>query len=241
TFAKTYWPGESAVGRQFWLGSRPSADPHALITVVGVVGDTKQYALNAATRIEIYLPFTQDAPSSPDFIVRTAVAPLSLTAEATAALHASDAALPATNIQSMDQIVAASVANPRSTMWLLALFGALALLLAMLGIYGVVSHVTQQRTRELGVRLALGAHPGSIAALVVGGAMRWVGLGIALGLIGALASGRLLAALLFGVAPTDPVVLASAAVVLALAAIGACLVPLRRALRVDPVIALRSE
>ncbi|MGH9394373.1 MAG: ABC transporter permease, partial [Terriglobales bacterium] len=197
SFARQYWPDTDAVGQQFWKG-RPGPDNHDLTTVVGVVGDTKQYGLDAATRLEIYLPFQQSASSNPQFLLRTKLRPLDLAAAAAGALHASDPTLPATDMQTMAAVVAASVANARAILWLLGVFGGLALTLALIGIYGVVANATQQRTREIGIRMALGAAPAAIARMVLGETVGWVGLGSGLGLAAALGTGRLLASQLYG-------------------------------------------
>jgi ABC-type antimicrobial peptide transport system permease subunit len=158
-----------------------------------------------------------------------------------AAIRSVDPEQPVTGPVPAGELIAAAVARQRFGMLLLLAFGGLALLLAAVGVYGVMAYAVSQRTRELGIRLALGARPGAVRALVLGEGMLLAGLGIGLGLVGALALGRLLVGLLYGVRPTDPRVLAAVCLLLAGASVVACLVPAVRATRVNPVDALRSE
>jgi len=240
SLAKQYWPNQDPIGRRFWLG-HPAPQNHNLVTVVGVVGNTRQYGLNAPIRLEVYQPFEQSASSHPQFVLRTEVPPLSLSPAAAAAVHAVDAEVPVVGAQSMDAMVAASVASPRTTLWLLAIFGGLALVLAAIGIYGVVAYAAQQRANEIGVRMALGAGGGAIARLVGGESVRWIGAGLALGLVGALGAGHFIASLLFGVTPADVEVLATVTGILLLVGLLASAVPVWRAARLDPWQALRRE
>jgi len=158
-----------------------------------------------------------------------------------AAIRSVDPEQPVTGPSPAGELVAAAVARQRFGMLLLLAFGGLALLLAAVGVYGVMAYTVSQRTRELGIRLALGARPGAVRALVLGEGMLLAGLGIGLGLLAALALGRLLVGMLYGVQPTDPSVLAAVCLMLGTASIVACLVPAVRATRVNPVDALRSE
>ena len=239
SFANANWPGEDAVGRQFWRG-HPAADNHDLVTVVGVVGDTKQYGLDAATRTEVYYSYLQSTAEQPQFALRTAVPPLQLSADARRIVRDADATLPVTALQTMEQVVDNSVANPRTTLWLLAIFGGLALVLALIGIYGVVANHTQQRTQEIGIRMALGAAPGAIASMVLGESMRWVGMGALVGLGAGLAAGRLIAAQLYRGTGTDAGVLAAASAMVLLVGLAASLVPMARAARMAPLESLRE-
>ncbi|HXR97542.1 MAG TPA: ABC transporter permease [Terriglobales bacterium] len=240
SFARQFWPGQSALGRQFWRG-HPSADNHRLVTIVGVVGDTKQYGLQAPVRLEVYYPFEQAPPDSPTFVLRTRLAPLSLANEATQALHAQDATVPVIHVKTMNAVVAASVSNPHATLLLLAIFGGLALLLSAVGIYGVISYSTQQRTQEIGLRMALGADASNIAKLVGGQSLRLIAIGIAVGLAAALAFSRVLSTYLFGVSATDPEVFAAVTVILVAVGLAASLPPMLRATRVAPQQALKQQ
>jgi putative ABC transport system permease protein len=239
SFAASFWPKGQAVGKQFRGGHGTPDEP--LYTVIGVVGDTQQYGLNAPARLEVYLPYQQSAPATPTFLVRTSLPPLSLRSAVTGVMHAVDPAAPVENVQTMDQVLAASVANPHATLWLLGLFGAVALLLAAIGIYGVVSFAAQQRTAEIGIRMAMGASRGAVAQLIAGDSLRLLGLGVALGLAGVLAVGRWLASSLYQVSATDPAILIGVAVLLFLVGCLASLLPVRRAMQVDPLNALRHE
>lgn len=240
SFAAAFWPKGEAVGKQF-LGGHPAPDNHQAYTVVGVVGDTQQYGLDAPARMEVYLPYQQGPPDTPQFVVRTSLPPMSLRAAVSAAMQAVDATAPMVDPQSLDQVLAASVANPHATLWLLGIFGGVALLLAAIGIYGVVSFATQQRTAEIGIRMAMGAGRGAVARLIGGDSLRLVALGIAMGIAGVLAIGRLLAASLFEVSATDPLILVAVSALLLLVGALASLLPVRRAMRIDPLRALRSE
>ncbi|MGH9481521.1 MAG: ABC transporter permease, partial [Terriglobales bacterium] len=241
-FARQYWPGQDAIGKQILLGRPGPKTPAA--TVVGVVGNTRQYGLDAAIRLEIYFPFQQDPPDTPQFVLRTRLPPLGILGigpAATAVLHQLDPEAPVVGMQTMNQVVAASVANPRATLWLLGLFGGLALTLAAIGTYGVVSYATLQRTNEIGIRMALGADGGAIARLVGGASLRLLAAGSGVGLIGALAAGRLMASQLFGVSAADLEVLAGATSVLFAVGVLACAVPIHRASRLAPWLALRRD
>jgi len=238
-FAGRYWPGQDALGQQIWLG-HPSPTGK-IATVVGVVGDTKQDGLDAATRLDVYLPYQQSPPDTPQFVVRTALPPLSLVAAVRAELAGLDSTAPLVGMETMNQMVEASVANPHATLWLLGIFGGLALLLSAIGIYGVVSYSTQQRTQEIGVRMALGADRAAIARLIGGESLRLIGGGIALGLAGALAVGHFLASLLFGVTPTDIRVLLGVTSLLLGVGLLASALPIHRATRLAPWRALRRE
>ena len=240
SFAERYWPHEDPLGRQFWLG-HPSDNRKRLMTVIGVVGNTRQYALDAPAPIEIYRCYLQFPSGDNAFVLRTALPPLSLAPAARAALHAVDSTLPITGVQSMDQVVQASVAKPRTTLWLLAIFGGLAMGLAAIGIYGVVSYSTQRRTREIGIRMALGADRSAVARLFGGNCLRHIGLGLMIGVAGALAAGPLLASQLYQVKTDDALVLTAVTGVLALVAGLACALPIRRACATAPWLALRRE
>jgi putative ABC transport system permease protein len=238
SLARRYWPGTDPVGKRFSLG-RPRPDaPWA--TVVGVVGDTKQYGLAARAPVEVYLPFLQSPRNGAVVAVRGAGAG-GLAASVTAAIQAVDPDLPVHDVMTMDQVAAQSVGSRRLTMALLGLFAALALLLAAVGIYGVISTMVEQRTHEIGLRMALGARRGSVLRLVVGEGMRLALAGVALGTMAAAGVSGLLGSLLFGVGARDPLTFLGIAALLVLVAASACYLPARRAATVDPMIALRCE
>jgi putative ABC transport system permease protein len=174
-------------------------------------------------------------------VIRTASDPAALAAAVTGLIHRADPNLPVTQVMTMDDVLSDSVAPRRFSAVLIAVFAALALLLAAVGIYGVMSYVVEQRTHEIGIRMALGARPRDVGSLLVNRGAKLAAIGLAIGLIGALALTRLLSSLLFGVKPTDPLTFTVIALLLATVAMLACYVPARRAMRVDPMVALRHE
>jgi putative ABC transport system permease protein len=244
--ARMAWPNQDPIGRRLTFGDGQDPD---WMEVVGVVGNVKSSGLTAEIGPEIYVPFAQ---VTPDLWTVFAPLPVSVVVRSDrdletvgsairAAIRSVDPEQPVTGPSAAGELVAAAVARQRFGMLLLLAFGGLALLLAAVGVYGVMAYAVSQRTRELGIRLALGARPGTVRALVLGQGMLLAGLGIGLGLVGALALGRLLVGMLYGVQPTDPLVLAVVALLLGTASVLACLVPAFRATRVNPVDALRSE
>ncbi len=232
--ARQFWPGEDPIGQRIRILFSPD------ITIVGMVGDVKHNALDQPAYPHIYLPHNQEPWNSLSVVVRTAGSPLSAAPAVREHLRAADPALPIA-IRTMGDVLTTSTAQPRLYALLTGVFGAVALALAVVGIFGVVSYVAAQRTREIGVRMALGAQRREIVGLVIGQGMRPVIVGIAAGLAGAFGLTRFMKRLLFGVAPVDA--LTFTIVVLIVAAVGvlACWIPARRATRVDPLTALRAE
>jgi len=223
-------------------GTRFSTDGGKTWTqVVGVVGDIKQYGLDKDVADEIYVPMAQNPMMQSSLVIKTAVEPMSIARGVIELLHAIDPNQPAARVRSLEQVRAESVAAPRLTTNLLGLFALLALAIAATGIGGVMALAVGQRRHEIGVRMAIGARPAEILRMILGQGMALALIGVALGLFGALWLTRLLQQLLFEVAPTDPLTYVGVAVVLGLAALVACYVPARRAARVDPIIALRTE
>jgi putative ABC transport system permease protein len=240
--AKYYWKGD-AVGKRFRFGGETSDSLQApWITVVGVIGDMRRTGVDMPVREESFLPYAQSPRTSNMILVRTTSDdPLSLTPSVRSAVRAIDAAQPIANVQTLEQQLARLVAQRRFNMVLVGVFASLALALAMIGAYGVTSYLVSQRTREIGVRLALGAEPSRVARLVVFDGMRVALAGVALGIVGAMLTTRLAAGLLYGVSPRDPLTIVGVATVLLAVAAVANYLPARRAARVDPLVALRQE
>jgi predicted permease len=242
TMAERFWPGQEALGKRFKIGASDSPNPW--MTVVGVVGDVRQTSLEQALKPELYVSHWQDRrffAIPRDLVIRTAGDPLNLTAAVRAEIWKLDKDLPLYRVRTMEQIVAQAVAGQRFNMLLLALFAALALVLATVGIYGVMSYATAQRRHEIGIRMALGANARDVFRLVLGQGLLLTGSGVALGLMGALALTRLMKGLLFNVTASDPLTFAAVTLLLMVVALLACWIPARRAARVDPLVALRCE
>lgn len=238
--ADRYWPGQDPIGKRI---SRGGDDEHPLIwIIVGVVTPIKFQSLEEDVRKEtLYYPFAQNPVTSLTLVVKTDGDPALLTAALREAVRSADPEQPVFDIRTMQQRMDDVAQSRRAPMLLLSLFSGVALLLAVLGVYGVLAFSVAQRTSEFGVRIALGATAGDIAALVLRQGARLVLIGIGTGLAGYLALSQIVGRLLYGIAPTDPATLALAPVVLALAAFAACLQPMRKAVRVNPLEALRSE
>jgi predicted permease len=243
TMARQYWPGVDPLGRRFKLGD-PDSDA-AWVSVVGIVGDVRQMGLDQPTKAEMYLPSTQ-VPDQPwfaprDLVVRTTGEPVAVVRAVKDAIAAVDASQAVSNVRSFDAILDEQVAERRVGVALVAAFSALALLLASLGIYGLVSYHVAQHTAEIGVRVALGAGQSEILRLVLWKGMSLALLGVALGAAFCLALTRLIASLLYGVRAADPATYMAAAAVLLAAAAFACYIPALRAIRVEPSAAIRCE
>jgi len=237
--AKRYWPGEDPIGKRIKLGRRESSNPW--MTVVGVVGNVRHFGLDDIARREMFRPYSQAAWPAMTIVTRTASAPASFAAAVRAALQQIDPDLPVGRVATMESVEQDSLGSRRFPMMLLGAFGIVALVLAVVGVYGVVSYLVTQRTREIGIRVALGAQREQVLRMIVAGAMRPVAVGIAVGAAGAVFASRLLGTLLFGVKPGDPAVIAGIAALLAAAAAAASLVPGARATRVDPITVLKVD
>jgi putative ABC transport system permease protein len=239
---RLHWPGQNPLGRRLRMGSPASAGPW--LSVVGVVGNVLSQGVDSGVHPEIYVPYQQYpwVLSPQNLIVRTAegVTPGSLTAAVVRDLQRVDKDQPAADIRTLEQLAGEPMAKQRMVTALLGAFAGLALVLSALGVYGVLSYSVAQRTREIGVRIALGAHPGSMLRLVVGDGGRLTAIGIAAGSAAALALTRLLTDLLYGVRPTDSLTFVAGIVVLSAASLLACYIPARRAMRVDPIEVLRQ-
>jgi predicted permease len=230
SFARRFWPHEDAVGKKLWF------DPKKPIVIAGVVGTVKQYGLDTEGKIAVYFP--QPAPY---MVLKTASDAAGLTEAAIREIHAVDPDAVVYDVRTMQERLYRSMARQRFASVMLAAFAAFALLLAAVGIYGVMSYLVAQSTHDIGVRVALGARPGDILGLVVRQGMELAAAGIAAGLLGALALTRVMASLLFGVSATDSLTFGAVALLLAVIAFIAAVIPARRATTVDPIVALRDE
>jgi len=234
--AARLWPGQDPIGKRLRVGFEKEQRE-----VVGVVGSIKQMALDAPLRPAMYMPHAQAPNNRMTVLVRTAGDPLAMAAAVREQLRAIDKDVPVTHVQTMENVLGASVAQPRFSMLLVGLFAGLALILSAVGIYGVMAYSVSRRSHEIGVRMALGAGAGQVLKLVLKDGMSLALAGIAVGLLGAFGLTRLMASLLFGISAKDPLTFASVAAFLALVALVACYIPARRATKVDPLIALRNE
>jgi putative ABC transport system permease protein len=239
---RKYFPTEDPLGRNIKIGwTFDEGRRRAGGTVVGVVGDVKDAGLDAAARPEIYLPYAQMGLEDMTIVVRGDLPASSLSRSVEDVVRDLDANLPIANMKTLDQIVSASVADRRFYMLLIGLFAAVALVLAAVGIFGVMSYAVTQQTREIGIRMALGADRRDVVRMVLRHAGLLILSGLVVGVGLALAAGRALSSMLFDLSPGDPATLAAVAALLATIALVASYLPARRATRIDPVIALRAE
>jgi predicted permease len=237
TLVRRYWPDGNAIGKQLRINTADAP----LMTVVGVAPDMKYGNLNEPPRPFVYVAITQSYAGTATLLVRTAGDPHAAAASVTAVIAALDPEMPA-DVRTYDQLMAGrALLLPRFAATLAGAFGALAFVLAVVGLYGIVSYTVSQRVREMGIRVALGARPATVVRMVVRGGLAQAGLGIGIGLVAALGATRALKSLLFGVGAADLATFASVAVTLAAVAALASWIPARRAARVDPMVALRSE
>jgi len=234
--AKKFWGDADPIGRTLTR----TADLRTAFTVVGVVGDVRNTALNQESPA-LYYPMATRVAALMDVVVRTEGAPEAILPSLRQKVHELDAELALANVRTMDDWIANNAAQPRLNAILLGVFAAVALVIAAIGIYGVLAYSVNQRTREIGLRMALGARPGGVLRLIVVEGMTVGLIGIGVGLLGGLALGRAVASLVYGVAVRDPATFAGVAVALTIVALAACVIPARRAARVDPMVALRYE
>ena len=237
SLAQQLFPNQSALGQRIIIGYPTDATRE----IVGIVGDVKDSDLSARQSAQIYVPFVQNPFWAADIAVRAHGNPSALSSALREQIRGIDSALPVAEVRPMEAVIGSSVAQPRFRTALLSLFGAAALLLAAIGIYGVLAYTVAQQTREIGIRMALGANPGRVLRLVLARGLRLAGTGTVIGVLAALMLTPLLNSLLFGVSATDPLTFAAVAGLLLGVALLACYVPARRAMRVDPMVALRYE
>jgi putative ABC transport system permease protein len=239
SLAKLAWPGENAVGKQLQLA--PTGEENAFSEVVGVVEHMRQHDLTRDILHQIYYPIGQGTPTVMTFVVETSLDPVSLVATVRRTVQEMDPDLPVSRMAPMGAYLSGGMAQARFSLVLMTVLGAVALLLTAVGVFGVISYSVSQRTREFGIRLALGEDPRRTRANVLLDGMRLVLISIGIGLVGSLVLTRSIAGLLYQVSPADPITFAGIAALLAAVAILACYLPARRATRVDPALTLRSE
>jgi putative ABC transport system permease protein len=240
TFARRFWPGEDPIGRRFKFGDSTSNAPW--MTIVGVVGDMRRTGLDVDVRCETFLPYTQRRfVGFLSLVVRAQSDPRTIASAVRDQVWSLDPNQPVSHIRTMDQLLDGMMAQRRLNMILFALFGGVALVLAAVGVYGVISYSVTQRTHEIGIRMALGAGSGDVLKMILRNGMTLVLSGVGVGLLAAVALTRLMSTLLFGVSATDPVTFVAISAILSGVALVACFVPALRAIRVDPMVALRYE
>ena len=239
--AREFFPKGDAVGKRFMFGHPSSTAAPTWVEIVGIVGDTKLYGLANPARLEVYIPYAQDPLNHMNLLVKSAVDPAAMTSAIRGAVGLIDKDQPIFKIATMKELLSDSVSTRSFMLILLGLFSGVALVLATIGIYGVMSYSVAQRTRDIGIRIALGASRRDVFQDVLGLGLRLTGVGLAFGLVGALALTRALSSLLYGVHSTDAVTFTAVSLLLIVVALLASYVPAQRATRVDPIVALRYE
>lgn len=237
TFVRKFFSSQDPIGKRIKFGWTTQGYQQ----IVGVVGDVKHLSLHDAAQPEVYVPYLQRPDESFQFVMRTNTDPTSLASVVREQVSGVDSNQPIHQLETMDSIVWESLADQRTAMWLLGAFAGLALVLTIVGIYGVISYSVSQRSHEIGLRMALGAQPGNVLRKFLGEGLLVATAGIGVGLTAALFLTQLMASLIYGVSARDPLTLAGVVVVLAAVALLASYIPARRAMRVDPMVALRYE
>jgi putative ABC transport system permease protein len=240
-FVEKNFPGQDPIGKRFAYGNHPPRTDEGWMRIVGVVGHVRSRGPRLEMAEQAYVPFTQDPPNWVTFVLRTGRKPASLVPELRAAMHEVSKDRPMFSVTTMDGLFAEWVAAERVSSILLGIFASLALLLAAVGLYGVLSYRVGLRTHEIGVRMGLGATTRSVVGLVLRSGLSVASVGLSLGLLASLGLTRLLRSVLFGVTPFDAISFAAGALVLAAIGLLACWIPARRAAKVDPMVALRCE
>jgi putative ABC transport system permease protein len=236
--ARQYFAGEDPLGQRISVSMRDENPPGEII---GIVADNKSTGLDSSVRPIVYYSHSHFPFPMMTFVVRTWAEPAALTRSLIGTIHEMDPNQPVSNVRTMDEVLSESVAQPRFQATLLGVFAGLALVLAAVGVYGVMSYTVGQRTREMGIRLVLGASPGGLQGMVIRQGLRVALIGLALGAAGSLALSRVMQTLLFEIQPTDPLTFIGVTALLAIVAVLACYLPARRASGVDPITALRYE
>ena len=239
TFAETHFAGQDPIGKRVRIGNSDNGPNFS--TIIGVVGHVQNFGLGQDTRVQLYFPYRQSPPTNLAFVLRTSVEPSALASAIRSAMREVEPTLPIFAIRTMDELFDSTVSNQRLMLILLSVFSGIALLLAAIGLYGVLSYIVGQRTREVGIRMALGAPAAAVRQLVLGQGLRLALAGLGVGLLASFAVSRLLNSVLYEVSPHDPLSFAAVVAVLVLLGLLACWLPARRATRVDPVTALRAE
>ncbi len=239
TMARTLWPHTNPVGEGFWMSEKPGQGP--FVHVVGVVKDSKYRSLGEKPILFLYLPLAQKYEPTMTLLARTAYRPMGALPSVRRVVRSLDPRLPLADVATMNEHVELSLGEQRMMLTLASAFGLLALVLAVVGIYGAISYAVAQRTHEIGIRMALGARKGDVLGLVVGQGAILALIGVGVGIVGALVLSRFLSSLLYGVKPTDPLTFVAVSLVLTGVALLACWIPARRATKVDPMVALRYE
>jgi putative ABC transport system permease protein len=238
-FAARLFPNQNAIGKRLKAGAISSEAKWT--TIVGVVGNVKHEEIASDGGIDLYTSYQQIVDANMYLLLRTKVPPHTLTAAATQAVWAGDPEQSTFNVVTMEERIADTVWQRRLAGTLFLVFAALALVLAAIGIYGVMAYTVSQRTREIGIRLALGAQPRDVLRMIVGQGAKLIAIGLGIGLLIALVGGQIIKSLLYGISSADPLIYLLVLVVLAIVALLACWLPARRATRVDPLHALRQE
>ncbi|HEX5819206.1 MAG TPA: FtsX-like permease family protein, partial [Gemmatimonadales bacterium] len=239
--AKKFFAGKPALGQRVTVDDVEGEDPVRWFTVVGVVDDVRFRRLSDPALPVLYYPVAQQAFPELTVLARTSSDPMALAPSLRAIIKTLDSSMPLNDVRTLEEVVSSSIAGARFRTSLLVTFALVALVLAAIGVYGVMSYSVEQRSQEMGLRMALGASPGDVLRLVTGQGMRLALAGIALGLAAAFAVTRVLESLLFGVSTSDPATFAAIAVLLGVVASVASYIPARRATRADPMVVLRSE
>jgi len=239
TFARRYFNGQDPIGKRMRLGSRAMREI-PWMTVVGVVGDVRASRMTAKVGATFYMPIAQEPESSLALVVRTTIPPEQIAEPMRKLVLGLDPDEPVYGVQTMTQVVATSIASERVATILVTGFASLARMLALMEIYSVVSYSVASRTRDIGIRMALGAQESDVLSLLMKQALALVGIGIAIGIAGAYGISRVLTSLLHGVSPTDPATFTGTLALMAITATLASFIPARRALRLDPIRALRQ-
>jgi putative ABC transport system permease protein len=241
-FASKFFPGQNVIGKRIKPGFSADDSPEKMREIIGVVGNVKHRALNNEDSPEMYLPRTQIPTSFMSLVIRTSVSdPASVTSGIRRELTAMDPGIPLASVRVFDEYISRSLARPRFNALLLSIFAGSALLLTAIGIYGVMAYSVAQRTNEIGIRIALGAAQSNIFRLIIRQAMGLVAISVIIGLVGAFSATRLLNSLLFGIGAWDPVTFTAIVLLISFVAFLAAWLPARRAAKVDPIVALRTE